>query len=208
MVPVDGIRSTTAVSVAALFACRASRVGYAQSMKKNLGAVAVASALALGAFPSDGHAYCVGWDKTLPNYDPQYYSVSHELRRSEWVVKAKVIKETWIGDDGKEKPLQPPFQNGAPRPWGFDPYAGAFYDLQVEQAFKGTPPPTIRVFSENATNRFWLKEGQEILAFVSEEAFEEPIGKQFTLDTCGNFRTYPKAKEIVAAVLKAAKVSK
>jgi len=177
-------------------------------MKKNRNAFAVACGLALGVFPSGGHAYCVGWDKTLPNYDPQYYSVSRELRRSEWVLKAKVINETWIGDDGQEKPLQPPFQNGAPRPWGFDLYAGAFYDLQVEHAFKGTPPPTIRVFSENATNRFWLKEGQEILAFVSEEVFEEPIGKQFTLDTCGNFRTYPKANGLVAAVLKAAKASK
>jgi hypothetical protein len=115
-----------------------------------------------------------------------------------------VLKETWVGEDGKEKALQPPFQNGSPRPWGFDPYAGAFYDLQVERAFKGKPPLTVRVFSENATDRFWLDKGQDILAFVSTEVFEAPIGKQFTLDTCGNFRPFPKANGIMAAVLKAA----
>jgi len=174
-------------------------------MEKGIRAVVASAALALGAMPSVALAYCKGWDKTLPNYDPQYYSVDHEFRRSQWVIKAKVLKETWIGEDGQGKPLQPPFQNGSPRPWGFDPYLGAFYDLRVEQSFKGKPPLVIRVFSENATDRFWLKEGQEILAFVSTEAFDPPIGKQLTLDTCGNFRPFPEANGIMASVLKAAK---
>lgn len=183
-------------------------MSYAGSMGRCIRAVTVAAVLALGAMSSGALAYCVGWDKTLPNYDPHYYSVSHEFRRSKWVVKAKVLKETWIGEDGKEKALQPPFQNGFPRPWGFDPYAGAFYDLQVDRVFKGDPPLIFRVFSENATNRFWLDAGQEILAFVSTEVFEAPIGRQFTLDTCGNFRSFPKANAIMAAVLKAADTQK
>jgi len=91
--------------------------------------------MAFGTIPSGALAYCVGWDKTLSNYGPHYYSVAHEYRRAEWVIKAKVLKETWVGEDGKEKSLTPPFQNGSPRPWGFDPYAGAFYDLQVERLF-------------------------------------------------------------------------
>lgn len=179
--------------------------GYALVMEKCRIATLAFAALALGAMPSVAFAYCIGWDKNLPNYDSRYYSVDHEFRRSQWVVKAKVLKETWIGEDGQENSLQPPFQNGSPRPWGFDPYLGAFYDLRVEQSFKGSPPPIIRVFSENATDRFWLNENQEILAFVSAETFEAPVGKQMTLDTCGNFRPFPKANGIMAAVLNSAK---
>lgn len=173
-------------------------------MGRRIRTILATTALALPAIPSGASASCVGWDKALPNYDPNYYSVSHEFRRSKWVVRAKVLKETWIGEDGNEKPLRPPFQNGSPRPWGFDPYLGAFYDLEVQQAFKGTAPTTIKVFSENTTARFWLKEGEEILAFISMEAFDAPIGKQYTLDTCGNFRRYPEANSLMASVRKAA----
>ena len=158
-----------------------------------------------GAMPSAALAYCVGWDKTLPSYDPHYYSVSHEFHRSKWVVEARVLKETWIGEDGKDKALEPPFQNGSLRPWGFASYAGAFYDLRVERAFKGSPPLTFRVFSENSTARFWLKRNEKILAFVSSENFEAPIGKQLTLDTCGNFRSFPIANLMLVGVQKAAK---
>jgi len=155
------------------------------------------------ALPSAAAAYCAGWDKTQPNYDPRYYSVDHELRRSQYVVKAKVLKETWIGEDGKRKPLQPPFQNGGPRPWGFDPYLGAFYELRVETVFKGKPPPTLRVFSENTEARFWLLPGEQILAFVSPGTFDAPVGKQLTLHTCGNFGFFPKAQRLIPAVLRA-----
>jgi len=175
-------------------------------MKQCVRAALAATILTLGNISSPARAYCIGWDKTLATYDPRYYSVSKEFARSEWVIKAKVLKETWIGEDGKEKPLSPPFQNGSARPWGFDPYAGAFYDLKIERSFKGIPPSVIRVFSENATNRFWLDKGEEILAFVSAEEFEPPIGRQFTLDTCGNFRPYPKAIGVEMAVRKAAKL--
>jgi len=168
--------------------------------------ISTAVALALAAMPSVALAYCVGWDKTLPSYDPHYYSVNHEFRRSAWVIKAKVLKETWIDEDGKVRPLQPPFQNSSPRPWGFDSYAGAFYDLEVKRVFKGDPPLTFRIFSENATDRFWLDKDQEILAFVSTEVFEVPIGKQFTLDSCGNSRLFPNANDIIPTVLKAAKM--
>src|SRR5271155_454563 len=82
-------------------------------------------------------AYCVGWDKTLPTYDPQYYSVTHERDRSEYVVLGLVLHETWLGEDSKPKPLEPPFQNGRPRPWGFDPYSGALYDVEVIRSLNG-----------------------------------------------------------------------
>ena len=147
-------------------------------------------ALSVGSLPSAAFAYCIGYDRSGPNYDPRYYSVGHELQRSRFVVRAKVTSETWIGEDGKEKALEPPFQMGASRPWGFDPYMGAFYTLRIESMFKGKPPRQLRVFSENSTARFTLGKGQEILAFVSVEVFDKPIGEQFTLDTCGNSRSF------------------
>jgi hypothetical protein len=161
--------------------------------------------LLLAAVPVSASAYCVGWDQTTPNYGPRYYSIAHEFRRSQYVVRAKVIRETWIGEDGKVKALLPPFQFQGPRPWGFDPYIGAFYDLQVETIYKGKPPAIIRVFSENTTARFWLRKGQKILGFVSSEMFDKPIGKQLTLDTCGNFSLFPKANRTIPAVLAAAR---
>jgi hypothetical protein len=148
---------------------------------------------AFAAAPGVASAYCTGWDNTLPNYDPHYYSPTHEFRRSKYVIKARVLRETWLGEDGKPKPLRPPFQFGEPRPWGFDPYAGAFYDVRVETAFKGQPRPVLRLFSENSTARFWLKVGSEHVLFVTDEAFDAPIGKSLTVDNCGNSTPVGKA---------------
>lgn len=64
-------------------------------------------ALAVGAIPAKAGAFCIGWDKSFPNYDSAYYSVSHEFRRAKYVVKTKVVGETWVGEDGLPKPLQP-----------------------------------------------------------------------------------------------------
>ena len=160
-------------------------------------------ALSVGSIPSTAFAYCLGYDKSAPNYDPRYYSVGHERKRSRYVVRAKVMSETWIGEDGKEKALDPPFQKGANRPWGFDPCMGVFYTLRIVSTFKGKPPLQLRVFSENSTARFTLGRGQEILAFVSTGAFDKPIGEQFTLDTCGNSRAFSKARTMMPALRRA-----
>jgi hypothetical protein len=97
-----------------------------------------------------------------------------------------VTKEIWIGEDGQPKPLQPPFQNGNPRPWGFDPYLGAYYVVHVTQVFKGTPNADLRLFSENSTARFWLELGNEYVFFMDDDSFDLPIGEQLSIDTCGN----------------------
>ncbi len=142
-------------------------------------------------------AYCPGSDSSLPGYDPDYYSVSKELARSQYVVVGRVVSETWLGDDGKPKPLQPPFQSGSPRPWGFDPYAGAVYEIKVLRVIKGRPGPKVALFSENSTARFWLEIGGEYLLFISEETFDDPIGRRLTIDTCGNSATVAAAKEVL-----------
>ena len=136
--------------------------------------------------PAMTQAYCVGWDRELPNHDPRYYSVSHEFRRAKYVVQVRITRETWLGEDGKEKPLEPPFQNGNPKPWGFDPYMGAYYDLEVLASFKGRPPHRVRIFSENSTARFWFDVGTKHLLFLTEETFDPPVSTALTVDTCGN----------------------
>jgi hypothetical protein len=144
----------------------------------------VVAAIVLAGSPTLARAYCVGADKTLPNFDPAYYSVSHEFERSRYVIEGRVLREVWIGDDGNPRPLKPPFQAGHSRPWGFDPYMGAYYDVQVVSAFKWKPPLVVRIFSENLTARFWLDLGREYLVFVSEGSFDKPIGKSLTVDAC------------------------
>lgn len=147
--------------------------------------------------PSKAFTYCAGWDESTPGYGPAYYSVSNEFRRSKYIVKARVVREIWIGEDGKEKPLQPPFQNGAARPWGFDPYAGAYYDVKVLQVFKGSPKPELRLFSENSTARFWLDVGSDYILFVFEGSFDPPIGGELTIDNCGNSAAITNAQATV-----------
>jgi len=129
--------------------------------------VALALLVSLTILAGRASAYCPGNDKSEPDYDPEYYSVSHEFSRSPYVVKARVIRETWLGDDGKPKALHPPFQDGARKPWGFGSYAGAYYDVKVQQVFKGEPKPELRLFSENSTARFWLDVGYDYWAAVA-----------------------------------------
>lgn len=147
----------------------------------------VAWIVAVTITPTQAYAYCVGTDQSLPNYRPDYYSVQKEFGRAKFVVEALVQKETWIGDDGKPKPLSAPYNSGQNRPWGIAaPYMGAWYDIQVTRTFKGKAPPHLRLFSENSTGRFWLNEGDRYLLFVSEGPFEAPISRAATIDTCGN----------------------
>jgi len=168
---------------------------------KASGAIAgVLAAASLLWGPATARAYCIGWDKSLPNYDPLYYSVAHEFRRSEYVVEVKVLRETWLDEDGKPKPLEPPFQNGAKKPWGFDPYLGAYYDLRVLKSFKGDAPATLRVFSENTTARFWFDVGSKHVLFVSKETFNPPIGGSLTVDTCGNSQPLSKSAGLLATL--------
>ena len=150
--------------------------------------------------PADADAYCAGSDPSQPDYDPHYYSVSHEFQRAKYVVRARVTRETWLGEDGTTKPLTPPFQNGAPRPWGFDPYLGAYYVVKILHAFKGDPSAELRLFSENSTARFWFALGSEHILFITEESFDPPIGEALTIDTCGNSAAIQKAHATLRAI--------
>lgn len=161
-------------------------------------------AVAVGWMPAAAIAYCPGNDRLLPHYDPKFYSVTEEFSRARYVVTVRVISETWLGEDGAKKALKPPFQNGASRPWGFDPYLGAYYRVKIISVFKGRPSTTLRVFSENSTGRFILNVGADYLLFVTNETFDV-IGSQFTVDTCGNSASLDKAQVTLSQVRRLAR---
>jgi len=144
---------------------------------------------------------CPGLDPFLPGYDPDYYSLSKELARSRYVLVGRVVAETWLGRDGKPKALQPPFQDGRPRPWGFDPYMGAVYEIEVLRVIKGQPGPQVTLFSENSTSRFWLDVGGEYLFFITEDTFDEPIGRRLTVDNCGNSASAADAEKVLERLI-------
>ena len=144
---------------------------------------------------------CPGLDPFLPGYDPDYYSLSKELARSRNVLVGRVVAETWLGRDGKPKALQPPFQDGRPRPWGFDPYMGAVYEIEVLRVIKGQPGPQVTLFSENSTSRFWLDVGGEYLFFITEDTFDEPIGRRLTVDNCGNSASAADAEKVLERLI-------
>ena len=166
--------------------------------------VLLAAALAL---PKMVGAYCPGTDPEFPNHSPNYYTARQELARSQYVVVGKVLTETWLGEDGNPKPLEPPFQNNNPRPWGFDPYSGAEYGIKVVKTLKGKPGAQFTLFSENSTARFWLEIGAEYLFFVTEEVFDQPIGRRLTIDTCGKSAPLSKAQSTIKQIQNATNVN-
>lgn len=100
---------------------------------------------ALSLAPSNAWSYCPGAGRDFPGYDPRYYSVAKEYARSKYVIIATMDRETWLGEEGKPKPLKRPFQFGGKRPWGFDPYVRAYYDGRVQRSFKGAAPRHLRI---------------------------------------------------------------
>jgi hypothetical protein len=142
-------------------------------------------------------AYCIGSDKLMSGYEPQYYFVSHEFARAKYVIEAKVLRERWLREDKEYKHLRPPFQSGASKPEEYDLYSGVFYDVKVLQVFKGKPKPELRLFSENSTGRFWLNVGSEYVLFIFDGTFDPPVGLQLTSDNCGNSADVKDAKTTI-----------
>jgi hypothetical protein len=132
--------------------------------------------------PAPALAFCL---TSLPEIPRDYYSVAKEFGRSAYVATVRVTKEVWIGEDGKPTALHPPFLNRGPQPLGFDPYKGAFYDVDLLKAYKGSPNARLSLFSDNSTARFPMKVGSDYLVFMSLEQ-TDGLGPQLGLDNCGN----------------------
>jgi hypothetical protein len=131
-------------------------------------------------------AHCPGMDPTWPGSGPDYYSVQKEFSRSSYVARVHVLAAKWLDEVGKPTKLKSPFLNGGDYPLGFDPYRGVRYRVSVLEPYKGAPPESLKLFSENASDRFILAVGKDYLLFMTRGAFDKPIGSAWTIDNCGN----------------------
>lgn len=92
--------------------------------------------LALSALGSSAHALCI--------YKGELYaetSVSQEFQDSRWVVKAKALSATDHFIEGEEPCTE--------------------YQLEVQNAFKGTPPRRLRFFTFRNSGGFYLDRGRD-----------------------------------------------
>jgi len=157
-------------------------------------ALCVAATFLAAVTVSPAGAYCFGWD---PGYQRDYYGVPREFARSPSVIEARVTAVQWIDDNGKPTVLKPPFLAGGHTPMGFDPYAGAYYELDVLHQFKGHRRSHLRVFSENTDARTPLTVGRSYLLFVTREHEDlrddgaTDLGWQNVVDSCGNSTLLP-----------------
>ena len=143
------------------------------------------------------HAYC------SPDID---YSLRGEFERADIVAIVKATGLTWINENRQPTTLKPPLGLGD-MPGGLDPYLGAYYQVTLEESFKGRPPRSFRIFSENTTARTPLVMGKPLLLFISREkaADEYHVAGDLTVDACGNSVRADEKPETVAAVRKLAR---
>lgn len=136
-----------------------------------------------------------------PGWEPDLYSIGKEFRRAKYVVRAKSLRETWLGEDGKPAWPTQPFNAGGLNPLGMDPFLGAVYELEVLEVFKGAPQRLLQIFSSNTTARVPLPVNGEYLLFIQE--YKEPgvdeAGLRIWVDHCGNSAEMPFAQATLQA---------
>lgn len=83
-------------------------------------------------------------------------------------------------------------------------YAWTVYTVQVLEIFKGTPPRTLRLLSENTSARFSMDTGKTYLLFVSQAPGVEMAGKEHLpsdyVDNCGNAAVAKDAEPAIKTV--------
>ena len=99
----------------------------------------------------------------------------------------RVVRETWLDENWRPTTLKPPLRLGS-LPSGLDPYAGAYYSVELARSFKGKLPAALRIFSENTTARTPLEVGGDYLVFLKREAKGDAYVRagDLTIDNCGN----------------------
>lgn len=83
-------------------------------------------------------------------------------------------------------------------------YAWTVYTVHVLETFKGTPPRTLRLLSENTSARFSMDAGKTYLLFVSHSPHVEMTGKERLpsdyVDNCGNSEVAEDAEPAIKTV--------
>ena len=134
---------------------------------------AIFLALLIVTAPGAAFAYC------NPDAD---YSVKAEFARSDIVAVVKVTGARWY--DEHRNPVAAPAQ----APLGLDPYAGVDYRVDVVRAFKGSPPRTLAIFSENTSARTPLEVGERYIVFLEHQTLADENRRpgDLMIDVCGN----------------------
>lgn len=119
-------------------------------------------------------SYATCWESGEgPTAVYRHPTVSAELEKATSVISGRVTAERNISE-----PDDP------------EGYAWTIYTVQVLETFKGTPPRTIQLLSENTSARFWMDVGKTYLLFVSHSPFAEMAGQESLpedyVDNCGN----------------------
>jgi hypothetical protein len=124
------------------------------------------------------------WAYCPPNLD---YSISGEFRRADIVAIVRAEGVTWLDENRRPTRLRKPLTFGN-HPGGFDPYIGAYYTVRLVKGFKGHPPRTFRVFSENTTARTPLRMGPNLLVFLTRTRTGDEYHRvgDLKVDSCGN----------------------
>ena len=114
-------------------------------------------------------------------------SVAEEYQQAQFVVIGRATHEQNIASEADP-----------------DDFDWTVYDVEVLQAFKGHPPHTIRLSSENSSARFPLDPGKTYLLFITRMPMEEREGDETLpadfVDNCGNSDVMQTAGEALKAV--------
>jgi hypothetical protein len=129
------------------------------------------------------------------------YSVPAEFRRSDVVAVVRAEAVNWLDENRKPTKLKPPLALGD-IPGGLDPYVGAYYSVRLERAYKGNPPSTFQIFSENTTARTPLVMGKSLLVFLTRAKQNDEFQRvgDLTVDSCGNSALAAKAPKTIRLV--------
>lgn len=114
-------------------------------------------------------------------------SVTEEYQQAQFVVVGRATHERHV------------FSETDP-----DEFDWTIYDVEVVQTFKGAPPHTIQLLSENSSARFPMDAGKTYLLFISrmpmvEREGDETLPADF-VDNCGNSEPMEAPDERLKAV--------
>lgn len=134
------------------------------------------------------------------------YSVRSEFKRSDYVAKVHVDRQTWLDLNFRPTALKRPLTFGS-APSGLDPYAGANYGVTLIELFKGKLPARFNIYSENTTGRTPLDVNGDYLVFLSRAQDSDAYIRAgaLTIDNCGNSGPWRRRSRTVAHVRSLAK---
>jgi hypothetical protein len=132
--------------------------------------VSIFFALALASFTADAMCWQSGIGAQAVTRHP---SVTEEYQQAQYVVIGRAVHERNVFSEADT-----------------DDYDWTVYDVEVLQAFKGTPPHTLHLSSENSSARFPMDAGKTYLLFVTHMPMQESEGGEILpadfVDNCGN----------------------